>query len=145
MATVFNSDQMTKVLGTPAKLVKANEFGGRVRRAYFSKTLAASGLATGDSVILCKLPAGARVLGGTFCWNGTQGATATTAIGIAGTTGKYFVAAVTASAAMFGIANTQATNFGVETTVEETIQALNAAAAWTASSLLTGYIEYMTD
>lgn len=145
MATVFNSDQMTKLLGVPRQFVKSNEFGGRVRRAFFSCTLPGSGLATGDSITLCTLPSGARLLGGQFMWSATQGATATTAIGVAGTTGAYFAAAVTASTAIFPIINTQALLFGSETTAVTTVLATNAAAAWTASSVLSGYIEYMVD
>lgn len=145
MATVFNSDQMAKVLGTPNKLVKPNEFGGRKRALYFSVTLAASGLATGDSVTLGRIPANARLMGGEICWSATQGATATTAIGFAGTTGAYLAAVVMASTAKVKIIETQALAYGSATTAEVTVIATNAAAAWAASSVLMGHIDYIVD
>lgn len=145
MATAFNSDQMLKVLGTPAKLVRPNEFGGRIRALYFSCTLASSGLATGDTIALGRIPANARLIGGDFCWNATQGATATTAVGTSASSGAYFAAAVTASAAKFAMITTQALLYGTMTTVETTVLATNAAAAWTASSVLTGEIRYIVD
>src|ERR1700693_677139 len=145
MSTVFNSDQMAKVLGTPTKLVKPNEFGGRVRTVYFSCTLPGSGLATGDTITLCRIPANARLIGGNFAWSATQGATATTAIGTAASAGAYFAAAVTASAAKFGLIATQALGHGTVTTAETTVIATNAAAAWAVSSVLTGNIDYVVD
>lgn len=145
MATVFNSDQMAKVLGTPSKLVKPNEFGGRLRVLYFSCTLAASGLATGDTITLGKIPANARLIEGNFAWSATQGATATTAIGTSASAAAYFAAAVTASAAKFPIIATQALGYGTVTTAETTVVATNAAAAWTAATVLTGEIKYVVD
>lgn len=145
MSTVFNSDQMAKVLGTPVKLVKPNEFGGRLRTLYFSCTLPASGLATGDTITLGRIPANARLIAGNFSWSATQGATATTAIGTAASAGAYFAAAVTASAAKFALIATQALGHGTVTAAETTVVATNAAAAWTASSVLTGNIDYVVD
>lgn len=144
MAT-FNSDQMTLLAAVPRSMVKSNEFGGRLRRAWFSITLPAAGLGTGDIINLCEIPIGARITGGNFRWSVGQGVTATTAIGITGTTGKYFVAAVTNSTAVFQVADIITTNYGVALTARETIIATNAAAAWTASSVLKGHIEYTVD
>ena len=144
MAT-FLSDQMTLLAAVPRSMVKSNEFGGRTRRAWFSITLPASGLATGDNITLCEIPAGARITGGNFRWGTAQGVTATTAIGIAGTTGKYFVAAVTNDLLVKQVADTIAHNYGVALTARETIIATNAAAAWAASSVLKGHIEYTVD
>lgn len=145
MATAFNSDQMTKVLGTPTQMVKPNEFGGRLRVLYFSITLPGSGLAIGDTVALGRIPANARLIEGNFAWSATQGATATTAIGTSTSASAYFAAAVTASTAKFPIIATQALGYGTVTTVETTIVATNGAAAWTVSSVLTGEIKYVVD
>jgi hypothetical protein len=149
MATVFNSDQMAKVLGTPVKLVKPNEFGGRLRTLYFSCTLPASGLATGDTITAGRIPANARLIGGNISWSATQGATATTAVGsIVGATttaGAYLAAVVTASTAKVALIATQALGHGTVTTAETTVVITNAAAAWTASSVLTGNIDYVVD
>lgn len=142
MATAFLSDQETNVNASPPRKISAAH-SGKKYTVYFSKTLAASGLATGDTVALCRLPVGAIPLYGEFCWSATQGATATTAIGITGTTAKYFAAAVTASTAKFPFVATQALGYGVALTAAETVLATNAAAAWTASSVLMGHIDYL--
>lgn len=143
MATAFLSDQLTDI-AAGVKL-KSNVSYGRARRIYFTKTLPGSGLATGDSIALCTLPKGARVLGGKFNWSATQGATATSAVGYAGATGRYFAAAVTASAATFALADTQAQNYGDELAADQIILITNAAAAWTVSTVLMGHIEFLVD
>ncbi len=145
MATAFQSDQVTNLNAVPRQMLKPADLHGRVRRAFFTKTLPGSGLAIADTIDLIPLPAGARVTGGQFCWDQTQGATATTAIGIAGATGKYFAAAVTASANVFRIADTQAQNYGATEAALVTLVATNAAAAWTASSVLKGHVDYVVD
>jgi len=145
MATAFKSDQITKIDSVPVQHVAPDELGGRVRRAYFSKQLPASGLAIGDTIDLVILPLGARVEGGQFVWDTAQGATATTAIGIAGTVGKYFAAAVTNALTVFRMADTIAQNYGVKTTVAERVIATNAAAAWTANSIIKGHVDYVVD
>ena len=145
MATTFNSDQMAVILATPPGMLDSQVNGGRVRAMIFTITLAASGLATGDDIRLGELPKGARVLGGQFVWGTAQGATATIAVGIAGATGKYFVAAVTNSLAVNRLADTLAQNHGAVLTAREVVLATNAAAAWTASSVLKGYINFLVD
>lgn len=145
MATAFKSDQTTLTDAVPKSLIAPDELGGKVRRAYFTKTLPGSGLATGDSIDLVDLPIGARVLGGQFCWDAGQGVTATTAIGYSGATGRYFAAAVTNATTIFRIADTQAQNYGDKLTAAKRILATNAAAAWTASSVFKGHIDYIVE
>ena len=137
-----NSTQIAALATVPVTHLKPNEWGGRVRRAYFDVTVPTTGI--GDTMTLCRVPKGARVLGGSFAFSAAQGATATTAIGISGTTGKYRAAAVTNATTAFPIASTTAENLGTETTVEETIIATNAAATWTAGSFK-GYMDYVVD
>src|SRR6185503_11843124 len=142
MATAFLSDQETLYGGNPPRKV-GSDSGSKRYTVFFSKTLPGSGLATGDTIALCRIPQGARVIDGAFAWSATQGATATTAIGIAGTAAKYMAAAVTASTAKFPFAATQALGYGAALTADEVVLATNAAAAWTASSVLRGHIDYM--
>ena len=142
MATAFLSDQETSVNASPPRKISAAH-AGKKYTVFFSHTLASSGLAIADTIALCRLPAGAIPLGGEFCWSATQGATATTAIGISGTAAKYFAAAVTASTAKFPFVATQALGYGTALTAAETVLATNAAAAWTASSVLRGHIDYL--
>jgi hypothetical protein len=86
MAT-FNSTQMAKLNSTPVQHVRSDEHG-RVRRAFFAWEDATLTPVAGDTINLCKLPPGARVMNGKLFWE-TNTATATLAIGIAGSTGKY--------------------------------------------------------
>lgn len=137
-----NSDQIANAVAVPVVHNKPNEDGGRVRRKYFKVGTVPTG--SGDTMTLCKLPKGARVLGGRFWFSVAQGVTATTAIGISGTTGKYRTAAITNALTGFAIADSIVENVGEETTAEETILATNAAAAWAASNFR-GYMEYMVD
>ena len=136
-----NSSQITAM--NAGTYIGSNESHGRQRIAYFS-VAAVPTAGTGDTMTLCKLPKGARVVGGEFVFSVAQGATATTAIGISGSTGKYRAAAVTNATTKFtDIANTSAT-YGLQTSAEETVIATNAAAAWTAA-LFAGHIKYVVD
>jgi hypothetical protein len=139
MPTAFLSDQATKYSANPSQKLGQNEGGGDQMAIFFSKTLPSSGLAIADTIELCRIPAGVRVLGLVFSWDTAQGATATMAVGISGTTGKYFTAALTNALTQFAGANTIVQNYGAVTTAEEVILATNAAAAWTASSTLRGH------
>lgn len=139
MATAFLSDQATKYSANPPQKLVSNEAGSDMSPIFFSKTLPSSGLAIGDTIELCRIPAGVRVLGLVFAWDTAQGGTATMAVGISGTTGKYFTAALTNALTQFAGANTIVQNYGAVTTAEETILATNAAAAWTASTTLRGH------
>ena len=120
----------------------ANSTSGRIRIAYWSCTVPTSG--AGDTMTLTKLPKSARVVGGGIQFSVAQGATATWAIGIAGTTGKYRVAALANNTTMNLFASTPTENFGTETTAEEIIIATVAAAAGTAATSV-GYIQYVVD
>lgn len=136
------NNNSTQITNMAAYKDTANATGGRVRMAYFTCTVPTVGIA--DTMTLTKLPKGARVLGGQIQFTVAQGATATTAVGIAGTTGKYRAAAVTNATTAFALADSTTTNYGTETTAEETIIATNAAATWTAATCY-GHITYMTD
>lgn len=116
--------------------------GGRLRRNYFTCVVPVVGIA--DIMVLTQIPKGARVMGGRLQFTVAQGAAATTAIGIAGTTGKYFVAAVQNVTTYTELCKNATENYGVETTAAETIIATNAAAAWTAATCY-GHIDYVTD
>lgn len=136
-----NSAQITAMDSSSGKAA-ANELSGRVRVAYFSVAAVPTG--AGDTMTLTKLPKGAKVLRGSFQFTVAQGTTATIAIGIAGTTGKYQVAATTNVTTSLDFALVAATNMGNDTTAEETILATNAAAAWTAAAFR-GYMVYVVD
>jgi hypothetical protein len=153
MATI-NSTQVANVLSNPVTKLGATDLGGRLRVAFFTAVTPASGNNIGDIIQLCYIPKGARLIKGTFAWDTAQGASATTAIGISGTAGKYFAAAVTNSTAQNEFLNTVALNWGsteaspttsANSTGAELLIATNATAAWTASSNLYGYVLYVVD
>lgn len=85
MATV-NSNQMAKLLAVPVQHVSSDEHG-RVRRAFFAFEPTVITGAT-DTINLCVLPPGARVMNGKLFWEAGT-ATSTIVIGIAGATSKY--------------------------------------------------------
>ncbi len=85
----FNSTQMAKLLATPVQHIRSDEHG-RVRRAFFAweDATATPAFGTSDTINLCRLPPGARVLGGEMYWEANT-ATATFNVGIAGSASKY--------------------------------------------------------
>ncbi len=83
----FNSTQMAKLAATPVQHIRSDEHG-RVRRAFFAWEDATATPAANDTINLCKLPPGARVLGGMLFWEANT-ATATLSIGVAGNASKY--------------------------------------------------------
>lgn len=88
MAITVNSVQMAKLLAVPVQHLRSDEHG-RVRRAFFAfEPSDATGFTSTDTVRLCVLPPGARVLGGKLFWEANT-ATAQFAVGIAGSTSKY--------------------------------------------------------
>lgn len=125
--------------------ISSNELGGRIRVAFFDVP-AVPTANIGDTMTLCKIPKGARILRGQFVFSVAQGATATSIVGIASNTNKYKGAILTNSTSAFTFADqiNLTNNHGVELTAEETIIVTNGAAAWTASAFR-GYIEYVVD
>jgi len=110
--------------------------GGRLRRFRASFTMAAQ--ASGDDIVLAKVPAGYRFAFGILNASATMGASATVAIGISGATGKYRAAAVFTAAAptLFGV-NTAADDDAL--TAEETVLLTVGTAALPGSG--TAYVD----
>ena len=100
--------------------------GGRLRRFRASFTMAAQ--ASGDTIVLAKVPAGYRFAFGIINASATMGASATVAIGIAGATGKYRAAAVFTAAAptLFGVST--ATDDDALTAAEDVLLTIAVAA-----------------
>jgi len=166
MATIFKSDGITNA-EMAIRVYNPSNTEAKPIRLYFRAVLPATGLGVGDSIRLCILHQNMRVLGGQFCWSVGQGATATTAIGrvtggqaaLPGGGGassdpeRYRAAAVTNSADVFRFADTQAQNFGDALPAVNNeygpgrnveLVATNGAAAWTAGSVLAGYVDVST-
>lgn len=82
----FDSVQMAKLNAVPVQHIRSDEHG-RVRRATFAWESTATPAAA-DTINLCKLPPGARVVGGQMYWEANT-ATATFNVGVAGSASKY--------------------------------------------------------
>ncbi len=83
----FDSTQIAKLNAVPVQHIRSDEHG-RVRRAYFAWENATATPAAADTINLCKLPPGARVMGGEMYWEANTAA-ATFNVGIAGSASKY--------------------------------------------------------
>lgn len=143
MAAV-NSDQMAKVLGNPTKLVKPNEFGGRIRTMFFSYTVGASPN-IGDVVTLGRIPANARLIAGNIGTDTAQGASATAALGTSANAALYLAAVTLNSTAKVPVFATKALGYGTTLAAETTLLLTNATAAWTAASIIQGNFDYVVD
>lgn len=91
--TVLYGDVMTKV--NAAQTPDPGNKDGTLR--IFSETFTLAAQATTDTIVIGRLPKGARFHFGILSNSATLGASATVAIGITGTTGKYRAAAVKTS------------------------------------------------
>lgn len=91
MATTTYSTDGAGYGTTPPTKVNGGLIGGRLRRYRASIAFAAQ--ASGDDIVLFKVPAGSVFAFGMINASATFGGTATIAIGIAGATGKYRAAA----------------------------------------------------
>ena len=136
-----NSDQIN-LLNANEK-IGSNMSHGRERIAYFQvPVLPTTGI--GDTVTLCKIPKGARVMYGVHVFSAPQGAAATIAIGTAGNSNKYRSGIVcNAANSLFEFATTSLT-MGQETTTEETLIATVGVAAL-AGGNMRGYVRYVVD
>ena len=94
----------------PTNMANGGVQGGRVRR--FRATIPYAGQASGATIVLADVPAGFTFAYGVINASATAGASATIAVGTAGTAGKYRAAAV------FTTANTP-TLFGVADAVDD--------------------------
>lgn len=88
---------------------KASVYQARLKRLRATFTLGSTAVTTSDTLTIGVLPAGATFAYGVLTASATMGASATLAIGISGSTGKYRAAATFTSAdtpTMFGTAAT---------------------------------------
>lgn len=122
----FNGTRMALILASPQNLPDVRHVGARVR--MFNENVVMNSQASGDDIRLARLPLGAVPYVGILTASATLGASATLAIGITGSTGKYRTAAVFTSAntpTLFG----NAAAVGEVNTTEETVLGTIAVAA----------------
>jgi hypothetical protein len=101
MPTTY-ATEVASIDNIPSGAANGGVHGGRLRRFRATITLAAQ--ANGDDIVLARVPAGYAFSHGVINASATLGASATVAIGVAGSTGKYRTAAVFTAAAptLFG-------------------------------------------
>lgn len=117
----------------PTQLIR-----GRVRIACAEFTCASD--ATGTYTVPIRLPIGARVLTMFLNASATMGASATIAIGISGTTGKYRAAATYTTADTLTFSSLNAATMAVLTAEEQIIMTVAAAALPSSGRLLVGFL-----
>lgn len=100
--------------------------GGRLRR--FRATITLASQADGDTITLAKVPAGYAFAYGVINASATLGGTATVAIGVSGTAGKYRTAAIFTAAAPTLFGNVAAVDDAPLTASETVIMTVGAAA-----------------
>jgi hypothetical protein len=133
MATTY-ATEIAGQSATPVTKASGATMGGRLRRFRASITLASQ--ASGDDIVLAKVPVGANFAYGVINSDTSLG-TATAAIGIAGNTTKYRAAAAftaTNTPTLFG--NTAVVDYDNELTAEETVLLTIGTAALPASGNL---------
>ncbi|MGE5537332.1 MAG: hypothetical protein ACM30I_01850 [Gemmatimonas sp.] len=146
--TAYKSDQVTGLDATPPSLPKANERHGRVRLHYWSFTTGASaGPAVNDTIVVARLPQGARILGGRLANEAmsTGASTAQVTIGVAGDAARYLEASSVDAAGGVSFADTPARNFGDEFAAATDVVATALGEAWAAARKFNGYILYAVD
>lgn len=89
MATWY-SQELAGLASTPPMRASAPQYGGRV--IIYQASIVLQSQASGDTIVIGNVQAGAQFLGGELLTDTSLGS-ATIAIGIAGTTGKYRAAA----------------------------------------------------
>lgn len=142
MATVY-SDERANDVAVPPVPNAANK-AGRVLRKYFSvASTTSTPITTADTLELCKLPVGARVVGGVLIY-GAMGGTATAVIGVAGTTNKYLTSTSVVSAGKATFGDTNALNFGDALTAETTLILTPGGSNYASGQYVKGYVEYIS-
>lgn len=145
--TTYYSDQITNERAVPRVLNSARDKGGRVRCANFDYTVPTGNIATSSTVQLCKVPAGARLLGGFFAATAmsSDSGDASIQIGDGTTAAKYLgtTSVDSAAAASFGV--TKALGYGEELTAELIVTATVVTEAWVAAGVISGHVLYVLD
>lgn len=158
-ATVIDS-YSTELLGVQPPLhapLKPNQYEGRIRLGYFTKTFASE--AAGLDLALVKIPKTARILGGSYYFSATLGGVTTVSFGLMAVDGTGFLdvaASVSDNVAFLSAAlastvtteqrfgNSIVLNFGYEAE-KELYLTLTTAAGAMGTQTLRGYVQYVVD
>lgn len=141
------SVEMDRMTATPVTVQKANAIGGKIRSYPFTFHTAAADaegvgpVASGDTVVLTRLPSGAKVVGGQVSF-GVMGTGATAIIGTTADTDRYSGTLTTpAAGGVVSLANTDALFHGEELTADTDIILTGGGATYaTTTKEIIGYI-----
>lgn len=147
--TAFKSNEETIRQADEDNKLPAKSRHGRVRMAYFSYTTPTATVAVNDTIDLCQIPAGARILGGRIDFEAMSsgGGTAKLQIGTAADPDKFLGSTSVDSAGQTDFANTFALGMGSlhDGSVIQAVNPDDTSEAWAADKDLYGYIEYVLD
>ena len=119
-------------------LIPMADLGGKVRVAQAVFNCSSDASATYTAPI--RLPVGARVICGFINASATMGASATIAIGISGSTGKYRAAATYTSADTFTLLGLNAALATALTAEEQILMTVGTAALPSSGRLIIGFL-----
>ena len=141
------SVQITKLDAVPAERLETHELGGRVRPAYFEFTVPVGNAAIADTVELCELPAGARILGGHFAAEAMSsgGAAASMQLGDGSDPDRFLGTTSIDAAAEGAFAHTIALGYGQRLAAKTRLVATVLTEAWAAGQKLSGHLLYVAD
>lgn len=159
MAT-YTVPNLAEVLGAGNAKLLPNSSGGRVRSVAFAFNTDdfAAALVDGDTVVLGRIPVGARITGG-YLRHGALGADTTASLGLSGSDGSGQYAPGTSDAPALLLALTAVTNaatidlaedgadtgFGVITQKHVDVTLTFDAANPTADRDISGWLQYVID
>jgi len=151
--------QGDKIASLSYEMLRPYDHHGRRRVVYFDYTVPTGGEADDNHVFACKLPAGARILGGEFVTDGL-GTGAQVDVGLAGFDGSGYIDAAgtvaddddllgaaldVAAAGNDQFAKTIAQNYGYLTEKPVWVVLTVENAAWDAAAQIAGSVEYVID
>lgn len=135
----FLSTQVTKLGNRPIDKLTVQEVGGRMRAIPFDFTAPVGDLAIADTIELCKVPAGARILGGKFV-HSALGAARTITLGDGTTADKYATAIDVSAAGESDFAHTIAFKQNEVLAAELTLTATLAGGTMPAADVFQGFV-----
>lgn len=138
----FNSTQFAKFEGDPRQAVKVNEWGGRVRMAFWSYTADGTEADT-NTIGLVRLPQGARVIDGHLAHGAHTGADLL--IGTVADPDRYLTTGDIALDGSISFLQTEANFYGEELTEDTDVIATVDTATLTSGEILNGHILYVLD
>lgn len=140
MATVYSTQRARQVADGNQYSNGLTEVGAKKRIAFFDYTTA--GDAAGTVIELCKLPKGAKILGGSVA-RSALGASVTVKFGTSASDAAFLAATDFSALGVTAIAATVALGYLSETTAETLVIATTAGASLTTGGYIKGFIEYV--